>query len=107
VKRASRSAFQGFTLARDEYDKEVASRKEMEATMARLQKRVAEQASQLAKLDFVSKESDSIQRQSRELQITVSDMQEQLNKLKIERDMTVAEVEELSFAATSFDEARG
>ncbi|KAH8917218.1 RhoGAP-domain-containing protein [Atractiella rhizophila] len=95
-RRASRTAFEGFSMAREEYDKEVASRKEMESLIIRLQQRLAEQAGQLAKLDKVHRDSDAIQRRSKELRHSVNQMGDELSRLRMERDMTVAEMEELA-----------
>lgn len=83
-------------MAREEYDREVEARQEAEAEMARLKELLVEQASKLTEMEAVSKEADVLQRRSRELRTTVDGMEKHLSTLKVERDMTLAEVEELA-----------
>lgn len=96
AQRASRSAFEGFSMARDEYDKEVAARREAEAKMDMLRDRLTEQALTLAAVDKEQKTAEALKRQSTELRTTVTGMEKHLSQLRAEVELSTAQVEELA-----------
>lgn len=83
-------------MARDEYDREVAARKEAQAKMEQLKLRFTEQALKLAALDQEHKATEAIQRRSKELRSSVIGMEKQLSELRAEVEMSTAHFEELS-----------
>lgn len=94
--RASRQAFEGFSLAREEYDREVQARRDAEFEMLRLKEQMREQVSKLGALDEISKKQELLQRRSNDLRNSVIGVEKQLSELKVERDVKLAEVEELT-----------
>ncbi|BGP26361.1 Rho-type gtpase-activating protein [Rhodotorula toruloides] len=95
-RRASRSAFEGFSLAREEYDKEVAARREAEAQMELLRTKFIEQARRLAQVDQEQKTAESLKRQSKDLRNSVIGMEKHLSQLKAEVALSTAQVAELT-----------
>ncbi|EGG01819.1 uncharacterized protein MELLADRAFT_91892 [Melampsora larici-populina 98AG31] len=92
MKRASRTAHEGFSLAREEYDREVSARQEAESRMRELKSEMFEQASKLTEI----KSLKTLEQESEELKNSVSGLQKHLSQLTIERDLRVAEVEALN-----------
>ncbi|GAA6010625.1 hypothetical protein JCM10207_007771 [Rhodosporidiobolus poonsookiae] len=95
-RRASRSAFEGFSMAREEYDKEVAARRDAEHRMALLQHKFLEQAKRLAQVDQEQKTAESLKRQSKDLRNSVVGMEKHLSQLKTEVALSTAHVAELA-----------
>ncbi|GAA5863704.1 hypothetical protein JCM3774_001219 [Rhodotorula dairenensis] len=94
-RRASRTAFEGFSLAREEYDKEVAARRDVERQMVGLRAKFAEQARRLAQLDEEQTTADELKRRSRTLRTSVVGMEKQLSQLRAEVALTTAQAAEL------------
>ncbi|GAA5998552.1 hypothetical protein JCM5350_002921 [Sporobolomyces pararoseus] len=95
-RRASRSAFEGFSMAREEYDKEVASRRETEQAMDQLRIKFLEQAKRLAQVDQEQKQQESLKRRSKDLRNSVVGMEKHLSQLKAEVALSTAQVAELA-----------
>ena len=104
-KRASRSAFEGFSLARDEYDREVAARHEAEAQMEQLKVKMTEQALKLAAFDQEKRDAEELKRRSVELRSSVVGMEKRLSQLKAEMELSTAQVEELASVDEESEEA--
>ncbi|GAA5906914.1 uncharacterized protein JCM6883_005728 [Sporobolomyces salmoneus] len=102
-RRASRSAFEGFSMAREEYDKEVAARRETEQEMKQLRTKFLEQAKRLAQVDQEQKQQETLKRRSKDLRNSVVGMEKHLSQLKAEVALSTAQVAEL--AALGKDEA--
>lgn len=83
-------------MAREEYDREVQARREAEYEMIRLKKELQEQASKLSALNEAQAQHEILARQSQDLRNSVVDIEQELRKMKIERDLTYAEMEELA-----------
>lgn len=94
--RASRSAFEGFSMAREEYDKEVAARRETESRMDQLRTKFIEQAQRLATVDKEQKHAEALKRQSKELRSSVVGMEKHLSILRAEVELSTAQAAELS-----------
>ncbi|GAA6006236.1 hypothetical protein JCM11491_002080 [Sporobolomyces phaffii] len=95
-RRASRSAFEGFSMAREEYDKEVAARREAETEMRALRTKFLEQAKRLAQVDQEQKQQESLKRRSKDLRNSVVGMEKHLSQLKAEVALSTAQVAELA-----------
>ncbi|GAA6046909.1 hypothetical protein JCM3770_003424 [Rhodotorula araucariae] len=95
-RRASRSAFEGFSMAREEYDKEVAARREAEHQMQILRTKFIEQARRLAQVDQEQKTAETLKRQSNDLRNSVVGMEQHLSQLKAEVALSTAQVAELA-----------
>lgn len=95
-RRASRSAFEGFSMAREEYDKEVAARRELETQMEVLRQKFTEQALRLASVDKDQKRAEELNRQSRDLRSSVVATEKQLSQLRAEVELSTAQIAELA-----------
>lgn len=83
-------------MARDEYDKEVAARRDAEARMDVLRAKFVEQAQRLAAIDQQQKAAEVLKRQSKELKSSVVGMEKHLSTLKAEVELTTAQAAELA-----------
>ncbi|GAA5951286.1 hypothetical protein JCM21900_003827 [Sporobolomyces salmonicolor] len=95
-RRASRSAFEGFSMAREEYDKEVAARREAEQKMEILRAKFLEQAKRLAQVDQEQQAAETLKRQSKDLRTSVVGMEKHLSQLKAEVALSTAQIAELA-----------
>ncbi|SCZ89044.1 BZ3500_MvSof-1268-A1-R1_Chr1-1g00914 [Microbotryum saponariae] len=93
--RASRTAFEGFSMAREEYDREVATRREVESRLEELRTRFVEQARRLADVDQDQKTRDSLRSQTQELRSSVVATERQLSSLRAEVELSTAQAAEL------------
>ncbi|KAM0756048.1 RhoGAP-domain-containing protein [Meredithblackwellia eburnea MCA 4105] len=106
-RRASRSAFEGFSMAREEYDKEVAARREAETKMDQLRTKFAEQALKLAAVDQEQRNAEALKRQSKELRSSVIGMEKHLSHLRAEVELSTAQMQELSGGGGDSNTAAG
>lgn len=83
-------------MAREEYDKEVAARRETEAQMASLRSRFLEQAQRLAAVDQEQRSAEALKRQSTDLRSSVVGMEKHLSVLRAEVELSTAQVAELA-----------
>jgi Rho-type GTPase-activating protein 1/2 len=91
---------EGLTVAQAEYDRELKARRELEAEVTRLRVLLSGQAARLTALSGDSRRQELRQQMTKELHESLSGLEQDLSKLKVERDMTLAEVEELSASRT-------
>ncbi|CAL1706632.1 unnamed protein product [Somion occarium] len=96
MKRASQQYMDGLTVAQTEYDRELRARRDAEAEVTRLRILLSGQAARLTAISGDSRRQEAQRALSRELSDSLSILEKDLSKLKVERDMTLAEVEELS-----------
>ncbi|KAL0575599.1 Rho-type gtpase-activating protein [Marasmius crinis-equi] len=96
IKRASKQYMDGLTVAQTEYDRELKQRRELEAEVTRLRVLLSGQAARLTALSGDSRRQELRQQMTKELNKNLSGLEQDLSKLKAERDMTLAEMEELS-----------
>lgn len=94
--RTSQQYMDGLTVAQTEYDKELKARREAEAEVARLRVLLSGQAFKLTAISGETKRQEAQKQLSREMSDNLSSLERDLSKLKAERDMTLAEVEELA-----------
>ncbi|KIP11643.1 hypothetical protein PHLGIDRAFT_63457 [Phlebiopsis gigantea 11061_1 CR5-6] len=98
MKRASQQYVEGLTVAQTEYDKELRLRREAEAEVTRLRVLLSSQAVRLKAISGETKKQEAQKQLSQELSDSLSTLERDLSKLKLERDMALAEVEELSIS---------
>ena len=91
-------------MAREEYDREVAARRDAEFEMIRLKNQMKEQVARLGTLDDAQKKQELLARRSTDLRKSVVGIEKELSKIKVERDMTIAEIEELALLPKSNDD---
>lgn len=84
----------GMTVAQTEYDRELQARRDAEAEVIRL--RVLLSNLRLTAISGETKKQEVQKQLSKELTDSLSNLEKSLSKLKVERDMTIAEVEQLS-----------
>jgi len=96
LQRASRQYIEGLTVAQTEYDRELKSRRDAEAEVTRLRVLLSGQAARLTTLIGDTKRKELKQQMTNDLRDNLSGLELDLSKLKAERDMTLAEVEELA-----------
>ncbi|KAH9847161.1 RhoGAP-domain-containing protein [Lenzites betulinus] len=101
MKRASKQYMDGLTVAQTEYDRELKARRDAEAEVTRLRVLLSGQAARLTAISGESKRQEAQKQLSRELSDSLSTLERDLSKLKVERDMTMAEVEQLSASKSS------
>jgi Rho-type GTPase-activating protein 1/2 len=87
-------------VAQEEYDKELVARREAEAEVTRLKVQLSGQTARLTALSAGEHKRDVVEQLSRDLSASLHGLERDLSKLKAERDLTVAEVEELAAAKT-------
>lgn len=91
----------GLTVAQTEYDRELKARRDAEAEVTRLRVLLSGQAVRLSAISGESKRHEAQKQLSQELSDNLSTLERSLSKLKVERDMTLAEVEQLSASRRS------
>ncbi|EIN11622.1 RhoGAP-domain-containing protein [Punctularia strigosozonata HHB-11173 SS5] len=96
MKRASKQYVDGLTVAQAEYDKELKARRDAEAEVSRLRVLLSGQAARISAMQGAVKKQEVQQELSEQLTTSISGLAQDLSKLRVERDMTLAEVEELS-----------
>ncbi|KAJ7733752.1 RhoGAP-domain-containing protein [Mycena maculata] len=105
VKRTSKQYIDGLTVAQTEYDSELKARRDAEAEVTRLRVLLSGQAARLTALTGDTRRQELRQQMSKELHENLSDLEHDVSKLRVERDMALAEVEELSATKQSVVEA--
>lgn len=86
----------GLSVASTEYDKELKARREAEAEVTRLRVLLSGQAVRLTAITGETRRQEAQKQLSQQMSDSLSSLERDLSKLKVERDMTLAEVEELS-----------
>jgi multidrug resistance efflux pump len=87
---------QGLTVASEDFQKEVQAREEAEAEVKRLRAQMYGQNARLSMIDADLKRQNTAARRSRELAQSIHGLETDISKLRAERDITIAEVEELA-----------
>ncbi|KAF9452345.1 RhoGAP-domain-containing protein [Macrolepiota fuliginosa MF-IS2] len=96
MKRTSKNFIDGVYLAQAEYDKEQKARRDAEAEVTRLRVLLSGQAAKLTAMSSEDRRHEVRQQISKELNDSLSGLEHDLSRLKLERDMALAEMEELS-----------
>ena len=82
-------------MAGEEYDKEVAMRRDLEAEITRLKAQVHSQTARLSVISGDERRQENMRRRSHDLANSLTGLERDISKLRAQRDMTLAEVEEL------------
>lgn len=85
----------GLTVAQKEYDRELIARRNAESEVIRLRVLLSGQAAKLTALTGENSRREARRELSEELSKNLDRLEKDLSKLKAERDVTLAEVEEL------------
>lgn len=85
----------GLTVAQKEYDRELIARRNDESEIIRLRVLLSGQAAKLTALTGESSRREARRKMSEELNKNLDRLEKDLSKLKAEREVTLAEVEEL------------
>ncbi|KAG8960163.1 hypothetical protein FRC03_006993 [Tulasnella sp. 419] len=101
MKRTSAQYISGMSVAQGEYHKEVAARRDAEAEVTRLRVQLSGQAARLTAMSAEDRRRDLMEQMSRDLSANLSGLEKDVSKLQVERDLALAEVEELSGKAGS------
>lgn len=96
MNRESKLFIDGMTVAQVEYDRELKARRDAEAEVTRLRVLLSGQAVRLTTLSGDSRRQELRQQLSKELNDNLSGLEQDLSRLKVERDVALAEMEELS-----------
>jgi hypothetical protein len=96
LQRASKQYIDGLTVAQTEYDSELKARRDAEAEVTRLRVLLSGQVARLTALSGDTRRQELRQQMSKDLHDNLSGLEHDLSKLKVERDMALAEVEELA-----------
>ncbi|KAJ3518786.1 hypothetical protein NMY22_g13507 [Coprinellus aureogranulatus] len=101
MRRASKQYIEGLTVAQTEYDRELKARRDAEAEVTRLRVLLSGQAARLTALSGDSKRQEVRQQIGKDYSEHLTGLEEEMSRLKAERDMTLAEMEELSAIKSS------
>ncbi|KAI6121821.1 RhoGAP-domain-containing protein [Pisolithus sp. B1] len=106
TKRASQQYMHGLTVAQKEYDRELVARRNAEAEIIRLRVLLSGQAAKLTALSGENKRVEVRKKLSEELTKDLIHLGKDFSRLKVERDLALAEMEELysSKSAAAFGE---
>ncbi|PPQ70696.1 hypothetical protein CVT24_000178 [Panaeolus cyanescens] len=96
INRESRHYIEGLTVAQVEYDRELKARRDAEAEVTRLRVLLSGQAIHLTAMSGDKKRQEIREQLSKEISDNLSGLEQDLSRLKAERDLTLAEMEELS-----------
>lgn len=96
IKRASKHAMDGLTVAHGEYDAELKARREAEAEVTRLRVLLSGQAARITALAGEDRRGELHKQLTRELSDCLSILEQDVSKLKAERDLALVEMEEIA-----------
>ena len=95
LQRTSQQFIDGLSVAQSEYDKELAARREAEAEVTRLRVQLQGQAARLTALTAEARIKQVGVEQSIDANGAIQTLLRDVSKLRTERDMIVAEIDEL------------
>ncbi|KAG0700839.1 RhoGAP-domain-containing protein [Suillus ampliporus] len=101
TKRTSQQYIEGLTVAQKEHDRELVARRNAEAEVTRLRVLLSGQAAKLTALNGEANRSEARRQLSQDLAKKLDLLEHDLSQLKAERDMTLAELEELCASKNS------
>ncbi|WVN86424.1 uncharacterized protein L203_101588 [Cryptococcus depauperatus CBS 7841] len=95
VKRSSQQYSEGLSVAGEEYDKERSKRTELEAEVSRLRAQLHSQTARLSVISGDERRAENMKRRSKDLASNLTGLERDISRLKAERDIKLAEVDEL------------
>lgn len=87
--------FDGLSVAQEEYDQEIAKRRDAEAEVTRLRLQLSAQSAQMTQLTAGQRKQELLEKMSKDMTDNLHGLEKDLSRLKAERDLTLAEMEEL------------
>ncbi|KAI0266711.1 hypothetical protein BC834DRAFT_842865 [Gloeopeniophorella convolvens] len=103
IKRASQQAMDGLSVAQGEYDAELKARRDAEAEVTRLRILLAGQAARITALSGEGRRDALHKQLTRELSDNLSVLEQDVSKLRVERDVALVEMEEIASSVSSSD----
>lgn len=89
------------SASQQEYDRELVTRRDAQTEVRRLRVLVQEQAAKLSALAGEQRKREMLEKNSKEMTYNLVGLEKEMSKLKVERDMTMAEMAELSSSKKS------
>jgi Rho-type GTPase-activating protein 1/2 len=86
----------GLTVAQSEYEAELKARRDAEAEVTRLRVLLSGQAARITALSGQGRRDELHQQLTRELSDSLNDLEHNVSKLKVERDVALVEMEEIA-----------
>lgn len=105
MRRASQQVIDGLSVAQSEYDRELAARRDAQAEVKRLRVQLTGQTARLTHYYADDKRREMMETLSKDLNENLNGLERDVSKLKVERDLTLAEVEELAATKKSSSDA--
>ncbi|KAI0256026.1 hypothetical protein BJV78DRAFT_433609 [Lactifluus subvellereus] len=96
IKRASRQAMNGLTVAQSEYEAELKARRDAEAEVTRLRVLLSGQAARITALSGQGRKDELHKQLTRELSDSLNVLEHDVSTLKVERDVALVEMEEIA-----------
>jgi hypothetical protein len=93
--RSSQQYSEGLTIAGEEYDKEVSKRLDLESEVFRLRAQVHNQTARLSLISSDERRAENLRRRSQDLNNSLTGLERDISRLRAQRDISLAEVEEL------------
>lgn len=94
--RSSQQYSEGLTIAGEEYDKEAAMRRDLESEVIRLRAQVHGQTARLSLISSDERRAENLRRRSQDLASSLTGLEHDISRLRAQRDISFAEVEELA-----------
>ncbi|KAI0305649.1 Rho GTPase activation protein [Multifurca ochricompacta] len=101
IKRASQQAMDGLTVAHGEYEAELKARRDAEAEVTRLRVLLSGQAARITALSGEGRKDELHKQLTRQLSDNLSILEQNVSKLKVERDVALVEMEEIASTKSS------
>ncbi|GMK59982.1 hypothetical protein CspeluHIS016_0901990 [Cutaneotrichosporon spelunceum] len=95
AKRSSQQYSDGLIIAGEEYDKESKRRRELETEIARLRSQLHGQSARLSLMSSDERRQERLNRHSQDLASNLMGLEHDISRLRTQRDISLAEIEEL------------
>ncbi len=86
----------GFTVAQEEYQKEVAARKDLQAEITRLRVQLSGQTARLTAVSAEARSQAALEKLVLDMNARIAGVAQELAKIRVERDMGLAELDEIA-----------
>jgi cell division protein FtsB len=93
--RSSQQYSDGLVVAGEEYDKESQRRRELETEIARLRSQLHGQSARLSLISSDERRQERLNRRSQDLASNLTGLERDISRLRAQRDINLAEIEEL------------
>ncbi|BEI94714.1 uncharacterized protein CcaverHIS019_0702950 [Cutaneotrichosporon cavernicola] len=95
AKRSSQQYSDGLAIAGEEYDKESQRRRELETEIVRLRSQLHGQSARLSLMSSDERRQERLNRHSQDLASNLTGLEHDISRLRAQRDISLAEIEEL------------